>query len=121
MSRRRTGFTVKQVQQMRDRDGDVCAWTGVNTGRLVPQHRSNRGMGGSKAANRVENGLLLDSLINGLIESDPTYQREAIRRGIKISLHADPLLVPVFLAAEQAWYLLAADGTKTRVNKEVGH
>lgn len=72
------------------RDTHVCAWTGIDTGRLVPQHRQG-GMGGRKDKHRLSNLVWLDSLINGLIESDPTYQAEALRRGIKISLHADPL------------------------------
>lgn len=76
------------------RDGHVCSWTGVDTGRLVPQHRQG-GMGGRKDKHRLSNLVWLDSLINGLIESDPTYQAEARRRGIKISLHADPLEVSV--------------------------
>lgn len=76
------------------RDGHVCAWTGIDTGRLVPQHRQG-GMGGRKGKHRLSNLVWLDSLLNGLIESDPTYQAEALRRGIKISLHADPLRVPV--------------------------
>jgi len=76
------------------RDAHVCAWTGIDTGRLVPQHRQG-GMGGRKGKHRLSNLVWLDSLINGLIESDPVYQAEALRRGIKISLHADPLEVPV--------------------------
>lgn len=76
------------------RDGHVCAWTGIDTGRLVPQHRQG-GMGGRKGKHRLSNLVWLDSFINGLIESDPTYQAEAIRRGIKISGFADPLEEPV--------------------------
>jgi hypothetical protein len=76
------------------RDGHVCAWTGVDTGRLVPQHRQG-GMGGRKGKHRLSNLVWLDSLLNGLIESDPTYQAEAIRLGIKISGFADPAAEPV--------------------------
>lgn len=76
------------------RDGHVCAWTGIDTGRLVPQHRQG-GMGGRKNKHRLSNLVWLDSLLNGLIESDPVYQAEAVARGIKISLHADSLKEPV--------------------------
>jgi hypothetical protein len=76
------------------RDTHVCAWTGIDTGRLVPQHRQG-GMGGRRGKHRLSNLLWLDSFLNGLIESDPVYRAEAVRRGIKISLHADPLEVPV--------------------------
>lgn len=76
------------------RDGHVCSWTGIDTGRLVPQHRQG-GMGGRKGKHRLSNLVWLDSLINGFIESDPVYQAEAVRRGIKISGFSDPLEVPV--------------------------
>lgn len=76
------------------RDTHVCAWTGIDTGRLVPQHRQG-GMGGRRDKHRLSNLIWLDSLTNGLIESDPLYQAEAVRRGIKISIHADPTVVPV--------------------------
>ena len=76
------------------RDTHVCAWTGIDTGRLVPQHRQG-GMGGRKDKHRLSNLVWLDSLINGLIESDPLYQAEAVARGIKISGFADPTAIPV--------------------------
>lgn len=108
-----TGFTKRQRDIIWERDGGVCVWTGVDTGRLIIQHRSNRGMGGSKSANRISNGVLLDSLLNGLIESDPTYQAEAIRRGIKISLHADPLEVAVDHAVHGLVYLNDEGGIRS--------
>lgn len=52
-------------------------------------------MGGRAGKDRLSNVVWLDSLINGLIESDSKMQAEALRRGIKISLHADPETVPV--------------------------
>jgi hypothetical protein len=56
-------------------------------------------MGGRANKHRLSNVVWLESIINGLIESDPKWQAEAIRRGIKISLHADPRMVPVDHAA----------------------
>jgi hypothetical protein len=82
------------LKQMDERDGHVCAWTGVDTGRLVPQHRQG-GMGGRRGKHRLSNVVWLDSFINGLIESDPVYQAEAVRRGIKISGFAKPWEVPM--------------------------
>jgi hypothetical protein len=84
----------KLLDALDRRDGHLCAWTGIDTGRLVPQHRQG-GMGGRKDKHRLSNLVWLDSLINGLIESDPIYQAEALRRGIKISGFADPLEVEV--------------------------
>src|SRR5690606_12142402 len=95
------------------RDGHICCWTGIDTGRLVPQHRQG-GMGGRKGKHRLSNLLWLDSLINGFIESDPTYQAEAVRRGIKISLHADPLQVPVEHVVHGVVYLDDAGGWRKK-------
>lgn len=86
------------------RDGRVCAWTGIDTGRLVPQHRQG-GMGGRRGKHRLSNLVWLDSEVNGLIESDPVYQEEAVRRGIKISGFANPLAVPVVHAIHGAVFL----------------
>ena len=111
-----TGFSKRQVALMRVRDDNRCAWTGETSDRLVPQHRMGRGMGGSKAANRLSNGVLLDSLINGQIESDAVLQAEAVRRGVKVSRYANPLLVPVWLVAH-GWVLLDDDGGFTTVEE----
>ena len=67
-------------------------------------------MGGSKARNRLSNGVLLDSLINGLIESDPELAEEARERGIKISQHADPRYIPVTYPDGDYW--LTDDGRR---------
>ena len=101
---------------MRVRDDNRCAWTGETSDRLVPQHRANRGHGGHKAGNRLSNGVLLDSLINGQIEADAGLQAEAVRRGVKVSRYANPLLVPVLLAAH-GWVLLDDDGGFTTVEE----
>lgn len=93
------------------RDTHVCAWTGIDTDRLVPQHRQG-GMGGRKNKHRLSNLVWLDSLINGLIESDPVYQAEAIARGIKISLHADSTAIPVTHIVHGRVYLDDAGNTR---------
>lgn len=94
------------------RDTHVCAWTGIDTGRLVPQHRQG-GMGGRKDKHRLSNLVWLDSLINGFIESDPVYQAEAVARGIKISLHADPTAVPVTHIVHGVVFLDDAGGIRS--------
>lgn len=76
------------------RDGRRSAWTGNEGDTLVPQHRQG-GMGGRKSKHRLSNVVWLESGINGLIESDPAWQAEAVERGIKISGHADPELAEV--------------------------
>lgn len=94
----------KVLAELERRDGRRCAWTGEESDRLVPQHRQG-GAGGRRGKHRLSNLVWLDSLINGLVESDAVLQGEAIRRGIKISLHADPTLVPVLHAVHGAVYL----------------
>ena len=76
------------------RDGRRSAWTGNEGDTLVPQHRQG-GMGGRKTKHRLSNVVWLESDINGLIESDPAWQAEAVERGIKISGYADPELAEV--------------------------
>jgi len=102
--------TPKAVLRALDkRDGHVCAWLGIDTGRLVPQHRQ-RGMGGRADLHRASNVVWLDSLINGAIESNPIMQAEAKRRGIKISGFADPEAVAIVHAVHGRVYL-KDDGT----------
>lgn len=87
--------TPKATLRMLDeRDGHRCAWTGAESDTLVPQHRAG-GMGGSPSKHRASNVVWLDSVINGLIESDIEMQREAYRRGIKISKFEDPTQSPI--------------------------
>lgn len=82
------------LRSLGERDGHRSAWTGNDDETLVPQHRHG-GMGGRKNKHRLSNVVWLESVINGLIESDPEWQMEALRRGIKISGFADPLTAPI--------------------------
>ena len=101
------------------RDGRVCAWHGVACGvdTLVPQHRQG-GAGGRRNKHRLSNVLWLDSLTNGAVESDPALQSEAKRRGIKVSLFADPVTVPVVHAVHGRVFL-NDDGTVSPCMEEV--
>lgn len=98
----------KLVQALRDRDGDVCAFTGVESDRLVPHHRANRGAGGFKAGDRLSNLVLVDSIVNGRFEHD--LQRKAELLGFKISRYANPESVPLFHKVH-GWVLLEDDGS----------
>ncbi len=71
------------MRALEERDGRRSAWTGNEGETLVPQHRQG-GMGGRKLKHRLSNVVWLGSEINGLIESDPRWQAEAVQRGIKI-------------------------------------
>lgn len=97
------------IRGMEKRDGRTSAWTGhENLPELVPQHRQG-GMGGRKDKHRLSNVVWLESLINGLIESDPEWQAEAKRRGVKVSLNGNPAEVPI-LYPDGVWYLLCDHG-----------
>ncbi len=106
------GFTRAQWEALKARD-QHCVWHGpsCDPDLLVPQHRSGRGMGGSRLKNHLSNGVAMCSIVNGLIESDAELAAEARRRGIKISLHADTAAVPVEYPGGRIYYLLD-DGTR---------
>jgi hypothetical protein len=87
--------TPRETLAMLDRrDGHRSAWTGEESDTLVPQHRIG-GMGGSASKHRASNVVWLESDINGDIESNAEMQREAYRRGIKVSRFQDPAEVPI--------------------------
>jgi len=82
------------LMMLDDRDGHRSAWTGNDVDTLVPQHRVG-GMGGSPSKHLASNVVWLESDINGFIEADVEWQREAFRRGIKVSRFQDPAVVPI--------------------------
>jgi len=109
------GFTRAQWEALKARD-QHCVWHGpsCDPDLLVPQHRSGRGMGGSRLKNHLSNGVAMCSIVNGLIESDAELAAEARVRGVKISLHADPRMIPV-LYSDGVEYWLTDDGRKVAV------
>ena len=95
-----------QLKLLADRDGFVCVWSAATTDRLIPQHRQG-GMGGRPDKHRPENLLWLDSILNGEIEADADLAEIAKAYGIKVPIWVkDVAAVPVFYAAERAWFLL---------------
>lgn len=97
------------LKALDERDGHRSAEDGIESDTLVPQHRAG-GMGGRRDKHRLSNVVWLDSIRNGEIEADPALAREARRRGIKISLFADPELTPI-LHHVHGWCLLGDDGS----------
>ena len=97
------------MDALRQRDGDVCAFTGVESDRLVPHHRANRGHGGFKGGDVLSNLILVDSIVNGRFEHD--LQKKAQLLGFKISRYADPESIPVFHKGFAGWVLLKNDGS----------
>lgn len=100
-----------QLHALARRDGDRCVMTATSGERIVPQHRAG-GMGGRKDKHRLENLLWIDSLVNGLIESDSEWQATAKAWGVKVSLHVEPGTVPVFYRYEHAWFMLEGGGRR---------
>ncbi|GGD33274.1 hypothetical protein GCM10010915_12080 [Microbacterium faecale] len=99
---------ARALRALEDRDGRVCVMTAAAGETLSPQHRQG-GAGGRRDKHRLANLLWLDSIANGLIESDPEWQAIAKAWGVKISLHADPELIPVFYRHLHAWFVLEGD------------
>ena len=112
-----TATSRKALRQLVARDGHVSAWTGEDVPELVPQHRLNRGMGGSRQLDRVSNLVWIESEINGLIEADPEWAKEAEDRGIKLRSWQLPENVPVtFADGRKLW--LTRDGRKISWNED---
>lgn len=105
----------KIVEALRARDGDVCAFTGVTSDRLVPHHRANRGHGGFKAGDKLSNLVLVDSIVNGRFEDD--LQKKAQLLGFKISRYAEPESIPILHKGFSGWVLLKDDGSVVNLHE----
>ena len=96
------------------RDLGRCVHCG-ETEALSPQHRANRGMGGSKELDKPSNLIVLCSRMNSLIESDVLYAGEAKAKGWKISKWQEPESVPIWDNVAQAWFVLDNGWVRERV------
>lgn len=94
----------KEFQKYLDRDGG-CVHCG-ETEAVAPNHRSNRGMGGSKARNVPSNIVVLCSKFNSLIESDAAYAETAKSYGWKLETWENPLTNPYYDFKTRTWWLL---------------
>ena len=99
-------FTPEVKSGILMRDGHQCLMSGAPgcRGRADhdPNHRLNRGMGGSTGVgiNDPSNGCAICGACNIGIESIPELAEEARRRGVKLEQGADPTRVR---DAAQAW------------------
>lgn len=105
-------MTPREFAKYLNRDGH-CLHCGT-TETLVPQHRSNRGMGGSKKQSPA-NIIVLCALYNGLIESDAKAAGMALRFGYKLSRYDNPFDKPVYDAVDNTWYFLNDDFTRSEL------
>lgn len=98
------------LRTLEARDGRRCVITATEGERLIPQHRQG-GMGGRPDKHRLPNLLWLDSILNGHIESDATWQASAKAWGVKVPIWVtDVTRVPVFFRHEHAWFALDGIG-----------
>lgn len=77
---------------------------------LVPHHRINRGMGGSKLLDTPDNLMMVCALYNGAMESDAEVAGLAKQWGHKLAVW-ERTERPVFDPFGGWWYLLP-DGSK---------
>lgn len=106
-------MTPKQFQKYLDRDGG-CLHCG-QTEAVAPNHRANRGMGGSRVRDVPSNIIVLCSWMNGLIESSATHAHHARMAGWKLFSHEEPASTPVWDGLRSEWVLLSDDFSKTPV------
>ena len=102
----------KVLQKLQQRDTH-CAHCG-RTEDLVPHHRKNRGMGGSKLLDTLDNLMLVCRIYNSMMESDP--KTALLARGWKHKLSQwEDTGEPVFDVAGGWWYL-EPTGEKVRLD-----
>lgn len=106
-------MTPKEFSKYINRD-QHCLHCGA-TDALAPNHRANRGHGGSKLSELPSNVVILCSLFNGLIESDAKAAGMAKRFGWKLSRYDKPGEHPVYDAVNARWYLLNDDYTRSEL------
>jgi hypothetical protein len=82
---------------------------------FVPQHRINRGMGGSKALDRPANILVMCAHLNGLIESSAAAAASAREFGWKLERWMSPEDTPFYDNHTGHWYLIDNEFGRTRV------
>lgn len=93
---------------------DVCCWhCGRMDETLVPQHRINRGMGGSKLLDTPSNLIALCSASNVLMESDSEFREKSLMNGWKLERYKFPEQTPVYDFMKGDWFLIDNDWNKT--------
>ena len=95
-------MSPKQFQKFLDRD-KMCWHCGAAED-LIPHHRANRGMGGSKARHEPSNIVTMCSVVNGLMESDPVVAQMAREFGWKLESWQKPIEVAIYNAYLGKWF-----------------
>jgi hypothetical protein len=98
----------KQVEKR-----DSACWHCGQTEDLVIHHRRNRGMGGSKLIDTVQNLIRVYNDYNSKMESDPETAAEAREFGHKLQSWRE-MSDPVFDTPNLTWYKLTEDGDRVK-------
>ena len=98
-------MTPKEFAKFLKRD-QYCLHCGRQDETLIPQHRANRGSGGSKKRDVPSNIIVLCSSANFLLESNPGFAEAGRRYGWKLSTWSNPLFEPVYDAVRGCWWRL---------------
>ena len=104
----------KVLKLIQERD-DHC-WHCGREDELVPHHRINRGMGGSKRLDRPDNLIMVCSRWNGDMESNAELAATARGWGHKLAVW-ESLNRPVFDRGTFAWWFVLPDGAKVRATE----
>lgn len=96
------------------RDGEACWHCGATDG-LSIQHRANKGMGGSKNRDRLDNLLTFCLEGNQRMESDAAFANEARDNGWKLSSWT-PYTSPVWSAWQRQWFVIDPEGGKLKTD-----
>ena len=94
-----------------------CSHCGTTDDTLIPQHRQNRGMGGSKVLDRPSNIIVLCSEANFLLESNSKFAELGRKFGWKLERGQEPESTPVYMG--NGWYLLDNDYKTRKVEVDV--
>jgi 5-methylcytosine-specific restriction endonuclease McrA len=92
---------------------DPACWHCGQTEDLVIHHRRNRGMGGSKLIDTVQNLIRVCNDYNSKMESDPQTAAEAREFGHKLQSWRE-MSDPVFDTPNLTWYKLTEDGDRVK-------
>ena len=107
-----SGMTKHTYARLLARDGGRCLHCGATEG-LVPQHRLNRGMGGSRLLETAANVVTLCAGYNGLIESDARAAEQAREYGWKLRPGTLPEAKAVYDMNTRRWYYLDNDWNRS--------
>jgi len=100
-----------------ERDKYLC-WHCSESEAISIKHRQNRGMGGSKTKDTMNNLIVLCSKLNFLIEADTKMAELARSKGWKLNSW-DSLETPLFDNNVNSWFYLDAQGNRQKLNSKL--